>query len=368
MKRFAILRVGFVLLTLSCANPLFASAYRSPQDVAFAPDGGVLAVGDSTAEAVHLMDSASHGILFMVPLAGQASGLAWSADGRRLFAAESGAGDIAEHDRASGEVTRRFTIGRFPQGLAIAANRNLLLACDYGNDQLAAIDLERLHAMIGPDPDAYANDLAALHRGNIMRRIDLPAKGPRGITITPDGRALTVAGYFSGNVVMLDAGAENPVSISLGPQPEPDIVRRGEMAFHDANRCFQRWLSCATCHPGARSDGLNWDLLNDGIGNPKNTRTMLLSHATPPVMSLGVRDKMETAVRAGFIHIQFTQPEPGEVEAVNAYLKSLEPATSPHRQPDGSLTTSAARGEAIFHRESTACAQCHPARCSPTSR
>lgn len=522
MKRFAILRVGFVLLTLSCANPLFASAYRSPQDVAFAPDGGVLAVGDSTAEAVHLMDSASHGILFMVPLAGQASGLAWSADGRHLFAAESGAGGIAEIDRASGEVTRRFTIGRFPQGLAIAANRNLLLACDYGNDQLvaidsksgkttaripvgrqpmrvavtpdesfavvsnlipataatapdhatevsiidlatfavrsaivlptgstnargiaisgksphayvahtlgrfhlpttqldrgwvntnalsvidlqtgtriatvlldrvmdgaadpwgvalhpqgtklyitlagvhqlAAIDLERLHAMIGPDPDAYANDLAALHRENIMRRIDLPAKGPRGITITPDGRALAVAGYFSGNVVMLDAGAKNPVSISLGPQPEPDIVRRGEMAFHDANRCFQRWLSCATCHPGARSDGLNWDLLNDGIGNPKNTRTMLLSHATPPVMSLGVRDKMETAVRAGFIHIQFTQPEPGEVEAVNAYLKSLEPATSPHRKPDGSLTASAARGEAIFHRESTACAQCHPA-------
>ena len=522
MKRSAILRVGLILLTWSCANPLVASAYRSPRDVAFAPDGGTLAVGDSTAASVHLMDSTTHRILFTVPLAGQAAGLAWSADGKRLFAAEDGGGGIAEIDRASGEVTRRFTTGRYPQGLAIAANRNLLLACDYGNDQLiaidpitgetiaripvgrqpmhvavtpdeslaivsnlipataatapdhatevsmvdlttlavrsavvlptgstnarciaidgkgahayvahtlgrfhlpttqldrgwvntnalsvidlqtgkrsatvlldrvmdgaadpwgvalhpqgkklyitlsgvhqlAAIDLERLHAMIGSDPDAYANDLAALHREKIMRRVDLPAKGPRGIAVTPDGRSLAVAGYFSGNVVMLDAGVENPVPISLGPQPEPDIVRRGEIAFHDANRCFQRWLSCATCHPGARSDGLNWDLLNDGIGNPKNTRTMLLSHATPPVMSLGVRDKMETAVRAGFIHIQFTQPEPGEVEAVNAYLKSLEPATSPHRKPDGSLTASAARGEAIFHRESTGCAECHPA-------
>jgi cytochrome c peroxidase len=215
--------------------------------------------------------------------------------------------------------------------------------------------------MIGSDPDAFTNDLAALHREKIMRRVDLPLKGPRGIAISPDGRSLAVAGYFSGNVVMLDPDVEKPATISLGPQPEPDLVRRGEIAFHDANRCFQRWLSCATCHPDARSDGLSWDLLNDGIGNPKNTRSMLLSHATPPVMSLGVRDRMETAVRAGFIHIQFTQPEPGELEAVIAYLKSLEAATSPHRQPDGSPSAPAARGETIFHRESTGCAQCHPA-------
>jgi YVTN family beta-propeller protein len=521
MHRSATFRIGIFLLMFSCITPLHAAACRSPQDVAFAPDGGTLAVGDVTGASLHLIDSNSHGILSTVPLTGQPSGLAWSADGKRLFAAEAGAGGIAEIDRASGKVTRRFTTGRYPQGLAIAANRNLLLACDYGNDQLiaidpqtgktvaripvgrqpmhvavspdeslalvsnlipataatapdhatevslvdlttlairaavrlptgstnargiaidgknahayvahtlgrfhlpttqldrgwvntnalsiidlktgtriatvlldrvmdgaadpwgvaihpqgtklyitlsgvhqlATIDLERLHAMIGSDPDAFANDLAALHREKIMRRVDLPAKGPRGIAISPDGRSLALAGYFSGNVIMLDSEAENPVSISLGPQPEPDTVRRGEIAFHDANRCFQRWLSCATCHPAARSDGLNWDLLNDGIGNPKNTRSMLLSHATPPVMSLGVRDKMETAVRAGFIHIQFTQPETGEVEAVIAYLKSLEPATSPHRQPDGSLTASAARGEAIFHRESTGCAQCHP--------
>ena len=522
MKRSATFHAGFILLALSYAVPLFASGYRSPQDVAFAPDGGTLAVGDFTAESVHLVDTTRHEIRATVPLAGQASGLAWSGDGKRLFAAESGAGGIAEIDAASGEVTRRFTAARYPQGLAIASNRNLLLACDYGNDQLiaidpktgkttaqipvgrqpmhvaitpdeslavvsnlipataatapdhatevsmvdlttlsvrsavrlptgstnargiaidrkgthayvahtlgrfhlpttqldrgwvntnalsvidletgrrrvtvlldrvmdgaadpwgvaihpqgtklyitlsgvhqvAAIDLKRLHAMIGSDPDAFANDLAALHREKIMRRVDLPAKGPRGIAISPDGGSLAAAGYFSGNIIMLDAEIANPTSISLGPQPEPDIARRGEIAFHDANRCFQRWLSCATCHPGARSDGLNWDLLNDGIGNPKNTRTMLLSHATPPVMSLGVRDKMETAVRAGFIHIQFTQPEPGELEAVTAYLKSLKPATSPHRQPDGSLTASAERGKAIFHRESTGCAQCHPA-------
>ena len=61
------------------------------------------------------------------------------------------------------------------------------------------------------------------------------------------------------------------------------------MLFNDAEICFQHWQSCASCHPDARVDGLNWDLMNDGLGNPKNTRSMLLVHQGGPAMSLGVR-------------------------------------------------------------------------------
>ena len=70
-------------------------------------------------------------------------------------------------------------------------------------------------------------------------------------------------------------------------------------------------------------------MLNDGIGNPKNTKSLLLAHQTPPAMSMGVRDTAETAVRAGIQHILFTvQPE--EVAAsMDAYLKALKPVPSP---------------------------------------
>lgn len=248
-----------------------------------------------------------------------------------------------------------------PWGVAIDPQGGKLHITLAGVHQLAVVDLEGLTKITGSDPAALANDLSALHRNGLIRRIDLPAKGPRGISVSADGGQIAVAGYFSGNIVLLDGDASNPASLPLGPQPEPDPVRRGETAFHDASLCYQRWLSCATCHPDARADGLNWDLLNDGIGNPKNARSMLLSHATPPVMSLGVREKMEVAVRAGFVHIQFTEPDPGDVEAVIAYLKSLEPVTSPRRRADGSLTESAARGEKIFHRPAVGCASCHPA-------
>ena len=70
---------------------------------------------------------------------------------------------------------------------------------------------------------------------------------------------------------------------------------------------------------------------------------------------------METAVNAGFKFIQFRVPEPGEAEAVSAYLRTLEPAVSPHRKPDGSLTEKAKRGQAIFESEAAACTRCHPA-------
>jgi len=83
------------------------------------------------------------------------------------------------------------------------------------------------------------------------------------------------ANYFSDtlSVIDLDAPELKAESISLGPKPEMDMVRKGEFYFHDANLCHQGWQSCASCHPGdARVDGLNWDLLNDGIDNPKTPR------------------------------------------------------------------------------------------------
>ena len=250
-----------------------------------------------------------------------------------------------------------------PWGLAISPGGDFLHITLAGTHQLARIDLAKLEKLIAshPKPETLANDLAALHRAGILHRADLPVKGPRGLAGSPDGATLAIAGTFSSQVLLHSPTENSTRNIPIGPPATPDAARRGEIAFHDASLCFQRWLSCVSCHPSARADGLNWDLLNDGVGNPKNARSMLLSHATPPVMSLGVRADMDTAIRAGFIHIQFTQPTPETLADVSAYLRSLEPAPSPYLLPDGSLTESALRGKALFHNPAVGCAQCHPA-------
>ena len=189
-------------------------------------------------------------------------------------------------------------------------------------------------------------------------------QGPRGLALSPDGRLLAVAHYFSGDVALYDAESarQKPTArIAIGDQAEPDLVRRGEILFHDAGYSFQGWLSCATCHPNeARVDGMNWDLLNDGIGNPKNNRSLLWSDRTPPMMSLGIRETMEQAILKGVYFLR-RQPEPEEEQALAAYLRSLTPLASPHLEADGSLSAQAARGREIFRSEETGCVSCHAA-------
>jgi cytochrome c peroxidase len=171
-----------------------------------------------------------------------------------------------------------------------------------------------------------------------------------------------VAAYFSGQVLLIDAASGDVRHrIRLGRQAEPDLARHGEVLFHDATLALESWLSCATCHPeGGRADGLNWDLTNDGMGNPKNGRSLLWSHKTPPVMATGVRADFGVAVEAGIRHILYSAPQPADVKAIKAYVRSLAPEPSPHLT-DGQLSPLAQRGKAIFEDARTGCARCHPA-------
>ena len=533
-----------------------AGAYRSPFDVAFSPDGKVLAASDHTAGTVALIDPAS-GSVRQVACQGSPADVAWAPDGAKLYVAERGAGTAAEIDPGAGKVLRRFDVGPYPVGVAVAAKRKLLVVSNVGLNsvsvvdlgtgkekarlggfshprriavtpdealavvgnlmpfgdaseptqschltlidlagvkvageiklpsgcvairglvispdgkwayavhtlgrftlpttqlergwvntnamsmidlakkevyatvlldrltegaadpwglaisadgktlwaslagvhQAAWIDLETLHLLtegklddvqkltpkvpeaprhfssiwseIKAEPEKrklLANDLAALYGCGLLVRRPLPCNGARGIALSPDGKQLAVAAYFSGEVLLVEA---NPVgrtkvtaAVSLGKSREPDDLRKGEQIFHDAHFCFQHWLSCATCHPETRADGLNWDLLNDGIGNPKNAKSLVWSDKTPPAMARGVRASMDVASLAGFKFILFLQPEEKDVECVRAYLRAIGPDRSPYLTPDGKLTEKAKKGEAIFKSEKAGCAKCHPA-------
>lgn len=195
---------------------------------------------------------------------------------------------------------------------------------------------------------------------SMWRRVPLPGKGPRGL-VTVGGR-IYAAQYFSDAVAVVDPLRENaPVgSIALGPAPQLTLERRGELLFNDATICYQRWQSCASCHPDGRADALTWDLLNDGTGSTKNTKSMLLAHRTPPAMSEGVRQTAEEAVRSGISHILFSDRPEDEPAAIDAYLKSLRPVPSP-RLVDGRLSPAAERGRKLFFGERANCARCHPA-------
>jgi cytochrome c peroxidase len=103
-------------------------------------------------------------------------------------------------------------------------------------------------------------------------------------------------------------------------------------------------------------DGLNWDLMNDGIGNPKNCKSLLYSHVTPPSMVSGIRKNAEIAVRAGFRLIQFFDIDEESAACVDEYLKALRPVPSPYLM-DGKLSKKAEEGRKVFDK--LKCGECH---------
>jgi cytochrome c peroxidase len=100
--------------------------------------------------------------------------------------------------------------------------------------------------------------------------------------------------------------------------------------------------------------------MNDGIGNPKNTRSLVLTDRTPPMMSGGVRADMHSAAAAGFKFLLFQEPKTEELQAVQAYLRSLEPDSSPWLI-EGSLSEKARHGKSLYDSPRVGCSRCHPA-------
>jgi DNA-binding beta-propeller fold protein YncE len=289
-------------------------------------------------------------------------GMAISKDGRTMWVTLAGAQQVAKvdlgrlHPLLEGKIPKAGAANLSPADQEFA--KKLALLEPYKNS-----GVQNTWFDVAADPSKralLANDLTALPVADVLTRVGLgQAQGPRGTDLSPDGSRLAVAAYYSGQVLLLDPATLAVAGrIDLGPSRAIDEARRGEMIFHDGTYCFQHWLSCSTCHPSARSDGNNWDLLNDGIGNPKNTKSMLYAHRTPPMMAQGVRADMSAAVAAGFKFILFRQPSDTDVSSVEAYLRTLTPLPSPHLVA-GHLSEQARRGKAIFESNAVGCAKCH---------
>ena len=264
-----------------------------------------------------------------------------------------------------------------PWGIACSPDHRFLCVTHAGTHEISLIDLpalfDKLEALSerGAAARKFNNDYLQVSSGvnnvsnglrflvGLCRRLHLEGNGPRDVVVM--GNQAYVANYFSDNlnIVDIDPGRNAFVRpLPLGGSTQTSAARKGERLFHDGDLCFQGWQSCASCHPDGRADGLNWDLLNDGAGNPKNTKSLLLAHKTPPSMSTGVRANAEAAVRSGIHNILFMEPAEEDASAIDEYLKALAPLPSPHVER-GKWSQAAKRGEKVFFSAEVGCAQCH---------
>jgi DNA-binding beta-propeller fold protein YncE len=248
-----------------------------------------------------------------------------------------------------------------PWAVGWSGDSETLCITHAGTHEISAIDVKALLAKLDKavaekKDKEVQNDLSFLV--GIRRRLKLAGVGARCIAVI--GNKAYVGEYFTDSLSILDISPDSrPVAkaVALGPKLAMTPERKGEMFFNDARLCFQMWQSCATCHPDGRTDGLNWDLMNDGMGNPKSTKSLLLAHKTPPSMITGIRAKAEVAVRAGIRFIQFAVRPEEDAKALDAYLISMTAIPSPFLV-NGELTAKAKRGKILFDGKA-GCVACH---------
>jgi YVTN family beta-propeller protein len=250
-----------------------------------------------------------------------------------------------------------------PWGISFSNDGKKMFVVLSGTDEICIINREGLHLKLKKREDLLDGNKQNVRisddigfASEFKNRYKLNGKGFR--NIIADEEYIFLPSYFSDSISRYNYISGNLESYKLpGGSSEISLERKGEILFHDATISFQGWQSCSSCHPGdARADGLNWDLLNDGIGNPRNTKSLLLAHQTPPSMISGVRINAETAVRAGIKHSLFSVRPDEDANAIDAYLKRLTPVPSPFLIKN-KLSKKAEKGSKIF--EKAKCTQCH---------
>jgi YVTN family beta-propeller protein len=357
---------------------------REPVAAAISPDGRLLFVAnllpagaadrDYAAAAVTVIDTASKKVVAIIQLPSRYQLPTTQLERGWMNTNALSVIDVGSRKLVNTVLLDDVDLGAAnPWGVACTDDGKYICVTHAGTHELSVIDRLAMHEKlekvtsgqkvsdVSLTAEDVPNDLSFLV--GIRRRLKLAGNGPRGLVII--GTKAHVAEYFSDSLGVIDISGElrpKARSVELGPRAPMTPERKGEMLFNNAELCFQHWQSCVSCHPDVRADALNWDLLNDGIGNPKNTKSLLLSHKTPPAMSTGVRDSAEMAVRAGIRHIQFTVRPEEDAVAIDRYLKSLEPVQSPYLARDWlskkpRLSKAARRGKKVFKK--AGCMSCH---------
>ena len=245
--------------------------------------------------------------------------------------------------------------------------------------------------------------------GDVLGRVDVRVgsaniRGPRGLVLSLDGQRLFVYNSLSNSVSVISTVsrtllAEVPTA-SLDATSATSRLGRG--TFFDARLSGNGTVSCATCHLDADRDGLAWDL-----GDPGGSLTTVVG-ANLSAHQNGIRNRMlhpmkgplvtQSLIGLGADATSVTRPAAAvtqkfhwrgdkpslqsfnptfpnllggnllpaaDMDALAAYLLSLQHHPNPHENADGSLPTSllggnAVTGRAIFEDEAIGhCAVCH---------
>src|SRR5688572_2635102 len=253
----AIVSGGLVMLSLATPSVLPEAQVEAPY----------AAVSNESSRDITILSRAGKQ-LFTIPVPNRPRGIAFSADGRRLFVALSddrpnaeGSGDaIVEIDVRARRILRRIAAGSDPETFAITPRDRMLYSSNEDAGTASATDLSSgkvvATMVVGIEPEGVAASgdgrwiYVTAETSNSVSMIDarvnrvvanvLVDARPRAAVFTPDGKLALVTAEIGGTLAVIDVakravvraitlqgGRGKPVGVAVSPDSRYAFVANG---------------------------------------------------------------------------------------------------------------------------------------------
>ena len=232
--------------------------------------------------------------------------------------------------------------------------------------------------------NAASNDVTVIDLDTRTRvaHIEVGAN-PRGIIFSPNGDKAYTNNTLDGTVTVIDPDSYTSIDvITAATIPLPPTLLQGKRLFHtsdDPRMSNAQWISCNSCHFDGEHDGRTWSF---GFAGPRNTTSLLGMVQTYPLRWSGEWDESADSEFAnkkenfgsglieGDMNCSLSPPDcvnhppnqgrDGDLDALAAFIDSLQIPLSPGHANGEPLTDSELRGRKIFNDPALGCVACHP--------
>ncbi|MCC7263721.1 MAG: matrixin family metalloprotease [Candidatus Latescibacteria bacterium] len=211
-----------------------------PIQVLLAPDGRRLYIASLGAGQIYVVSTATFQVVDRISVAAEPLDLSLSPDGKTLYVTNSGASSLTALNLGAG-TTRRFVLPQVQDGpYGVAATRTGIYVTDLNNNRVLALDLSgkevaRIGVPAQPRSLALSRDLRRLYttslsrnqltvietaRNRVVRSVTLPVTGTFAAAVSPDGRRIYLTAHEDSAVVILDARTETVLkTLKVGADP-----------------------------------------------------------------------------------------------------------------------------------------------------
>jgi YVTN family beta-propeller protein len=201
---------------------LTAPRYRSPLNLALAPDERFLYVTAHEADALLEVDLETRRVSAAIPVGRRPHGVSLSPDGAMAYVTNERSDSVTVVDLRARAAVRSYAAGHEPAGIAVAADGATLFIASRGSDQITVLaaddgrELGRLAGGSAPSQVTLTPDAARLVVSNELSMLGTPGDPPRS--------ELTVIDARSRRAVMRVALENAHLSAGVAVPPEGDLA------------------------------------------------------------------------------------------------------------------------------------------------